>query len=251
MRFRRKDQLPEADQRRIRRDVSSHVHRADYGAALKAAAGWRRRYPGDLGIAAHYASVLGDYADACPMPKRRRLHAESVRLMRDLLRRTTCRPWPRIVSILKNEFYWQTKQRRKQYELGVADLRQGWHGGYYSQGVGAAWHALELAQHGRRSHARRWADRAVTAWKRYEKANPDYYNQFVHRALAEGVRGQPEAMEKCLRRGAKLARKPLGYREFTEVRELVRALRPRERCQRCGTCGSLDKQGLVPQLPQR
>lgn len=57
MRFRRKDKLPEADQRRIRRDVSSHIHRADYGAALRAVAGWRRRYPGDLGIAATYRSL--------------------------------------------------------------------------------------------------------------------------------------------------------------------------------------------------
>lgn len=227
MRLRREDQLSEAQRQRVRREVSAHVHRADYGAALKAADRWRRRHPGDFSVAAHYASVLGDYAEEFPAAERKRLQAESVRQMRSLLLRTACRPHPRVVGMLKNEYYWQTKQRRKQYQLGVWEARRGTRGGYYSQGVGAAWHALELAQRGRRLQARRWADRAVTAWKRYEKADPDYYNQFVHRALAEGVRGRPQAMEECLRRGAKLARRPLGYREFAEVRELVRALRPR------------------------
>lgn len=226
MRFHREDQLPEAERQRVRRDVSAHVHRADYGAALKAAAQWRRRHPGDFSVAAHYASVLGDYAEQFSSAKRRRLQARSVRLMRGLLLRTACRPHPRVVGMLKNEYYWQTKQRRRQYELGVGEARRGYKGGYYSQGVGAAWHALELARHGRRSHARRWADRAVTAWKRYEKAVPDYYNQYVHRALAEGVRGRPGDMEECLRRGAKLAGKPLGYREFAEVREAVASLPP-------------------------
>lgn len=225
MRFRRRDQLPEPERLRLRREVSAHAHRADYGAALKAAARWRRRHTGDFSVAAHYASVLGDYAEQCPPRKRRRLQAESVRLMRDLLRRTACRPQDRVIGMLKNEYYWQTKQRRKQYQLGVDEARKGYKGGYYSQGVGAAWHALELAQRGRRSQARRWAGRAVAAWKRYEKAIPDYYNQFVHRALAEGVRGDSRAMEACLRRGAKLARKPLGYREFAEVRAAVASLR--------------------------
>lgn len=224
MQFRREDQLSETERQRVRREVSAHVHRADYGAALKAADKWRRRHPGDFSVAAHYASVLGDYAEQFPAGKRKRLQAKSVRIMRSLLLRTACRPHPRVVGMLKNEYFWQTKQRRKQYQLGVWEARRGTKGGYYSQGVGAAWHALELARRGQRLRARRWADRAVTAWRRFEKAVPDYYNQFVHRALAEGVRGRPRAMEDCLRRGAKFARKPLGYREFAEVREAVTSL---------------------------
>ncbi|TBR17985.1 hypothetical protein EPO15_15710 [bacterium] len=224
MRFRRAEQLSEKERLRVRRDVSAHVHRADYRGALAASARWRRRYPGDFSVAAHYASVLGDYAEQCPPGRRRRLQAESVRLMRDLLRRTACCRQPRLVGMLRNEYYWQTKQRRKQYQLGVVEARRGYKGGYYSQGVGAAWHALELARSGRWTLARRWAGRAVTAWKRYEKGVPDYYNQFVHRALAEGVRGRAAEMEACLRRGAKLAGKPIGYREFAEVREAVSSL---------------------------
>lgn len=229
MRFRREDQLPLAEHRLMRKKVSVFVHRADYRGAVRAAERLRRLHPGDLGLAAHHASLLGDYAEQFPPRKRRMLQSKSIRTMRDLLRRTACRPDPIIIGILKNEFYWQTKQRRKQYALGVAEAKLGWRGGYYSQGVGAAWHALELAQRGRLAAARRWADRAVTAWRRYEKAVPDYYNQFVHRALAEGVRGNTEEMERCLGRGAKLAHKPLDYREFTEVRMFVAALRPRAR----------------------
>ena len=227
VRFRRENQLPLAEQRRIWKKVSAFVHRADYGGALRAAERLRRLHPGDLGLAAHHASLLGDYAENFPPAKRRKLQAASIRSMRDLLRRTACRPDPVVVGMLKNEFYWQTKQRTKQYALGVAEARRGWRGGHYAQGVGAAWRSLELAQRGRRAAARLWADRSVAAWRRYEKAVPDYYNQFVHRALAEGVRGNKEEMERCLGRGAKLARKPLGYREFAEVRELVAALRPR------------------------
>ncbi|MBI2363179.1 MAG: hypothetical protein HYV15_07335 [Elusimicrobia bacterium] len=229
MRLRAGDQLPEAIRLKATREIFAPILKADYHAALKKAALWRKRHPGDFYLAARYASVLGDFAEECPPAARRRHRAESIRLMRDLLRRTACRPSPRVLGMLKNEYYWQTKQRRKQYRLGVDEARRGYKGGHYSQGVGAAWHALELAQRGRRTDAGRWAARAVTAWKRFAKANPSYYNQFVHRALAEGVRGDIEAMESCLRLGARLARKPLDYREFEEVREAVRKLAARRR----------------------
>lgn len=216
------DKLPDVARKAIRRDIFHSVKRGDYPGAMRKAAVYRARHPRDFAVLLEYAWVLGDYSTRLEPGPRRKAKARSLRLMRALLRRCRHEHDRDLVSTLRNEFYWQTKNRRAQYDLGTRDLKRGDKLGCYSQGVGAAWHAYELARRGLWSRARAWARRARTAWGRHARIRPDYYNQFVHRALAEGVLGDMKAMEWSLSRGARKA--PQARREFDEVRRLVTAL---------------------------
>lgn len=222
--------LPDVARKAIRRDIFRSVKRGDYPGAMRKATAYRTRYPRDFAVLLEYAWVLGDYAARLKPGPRRQAKARSLRLMRALLRRCRHEHDRDLVSTLRNEFYWQTKNRRAQYDLGTRDLERGDNLGCYSQGVGAAWHAYELARRGLWARARAWAHLARTAWGRHARIRPDYYNQFVHRALAEGVLGDMKAMERSLSRGARKAPKARG--EFDEVRGLVTALsagpRPRK-----------------------
>ena len=115
-----------------------------------------------------------------------------------------------------------------QYKLGVARAASGEAKGYYCQGVGAGWHAYELAVRGHWVRAVQWAKISVAAWKKFERRDPDYYNQYVHRALAEGVLGkaaeaEAEAeAEASLKRGAKVSGKGKNFAEFHEIRGLLK-----------------------------
>lgn len=223
---RRPPALDDAARRRFEKRLYRLVYAADYRGALALAAEFLRRHPGDFGAAYHYASLLGDRAESLPPAARRKMKARSVALMRELLRRPRAAPSERVLLALRNEYFWQTSNRVAQYELGVAEARSGDFRGNYSQGVGAAWRAFELAQRGRRKRAAVWARRAVVAWGRYRRFRPRYYNQFVHLALAYGVLGRHADMERALSRGARLSGRPAGYREFAEIRVLVGRLKP-------------------------
>jgi len=208
----------------LRSRVSRFIFAADYGGALALLRRRRRESPEDFFVAYEYASVLGDYAESLPPRRRARAKRESIGLMRALLLRSRAEPDRRVLFALKNEFYWQTGNRRAQYRLGAREARLGLGAGAYSQGVGAAWHAYELAARGRRKRARRWALRSVAAWARYRRIKPGYYNPYVHLALALGVLGRRDAAEGALGTAARLCGKPPGYREFAEIRDLLARL---------------------------
>lgn len=120
--------------------------------------------------------------------------------------------------------YYQTDNFKRQYDFGVSCARAGDKKGYYSQGVGATSHAHVLAGKGQWSRARRWARKAIRAWQRYEKAYPTYYNQYIHRAAAEGLLGLFFDMEKSLEKAAKLSGRKADFTEFQMVRRAVEKL---------------------------
>lgn len=224
MRFSGKNQLSSAERKSIYVEVFLWIKKANYIKAYRISRKYKKRYPADFGICANYACVLGDYAEMFPGSRKRKLQRKSVELMKDLLFRTRCESNKRVIETLKNEYYWQTKNRKKQYELGVSRVKAGNKSGYYSQGVGAAWQSYELAKKEQKFHARRWANMAVRAWKQYEKVSPGYYNSYVHRALAEGVSGEIANMEMSLKKAGKLSNKEASYSEFANIRDLVAKL---------------------------
>jgi hypothetical protein len=194
------------------------VRRARYEDALREAKRRRRAQPGNPYAIYHYAVLLGDCQDGLGSAAVERNRRAAVRLLRPLMRRLSAFA-PSHRPSVRNEYYWFSRQRLKQYRLGLEAVRRR----DYSQGVGAAWHALDLARRGRRARARYWARVAERAWRRF-LARESYYNAYVHLGLALGVLGRSEEMEKALRSGARLAGKTASWHEFEEVRALIRSL---------------------------
>lgn len=196
---------------------------ADYGKAIRILAPVYKKHPCDFRVINFYASTLADYGECRPEKEKKKLKKRGCDLLRGLLRRL--RGMSRELGYsTRNEYYYHSAQHDKQYHLGVECVRAGEKRGYYSQGVGAAWHAYGHARKGRNSLAEMWAKRAIRAWENYFKFKADYYNAYVHYALALGIMGRLDDMEAALAKSAKLSGKPRSYREFTEVRRSISAI---------------------------
>jgi hypothetical protein len=200
------------------------VEDADYKKAIDTLAPAYKRYPGDFKVVKTYAMALGDYADGLNGHKGRILKRRACAILGGLVRRLGGIRWEWNIST-RNEYYYHSGQYKKQYLLGVESAAGGHGWGYYGQGVGAANFAYECAVRGRTIAARFWAGRAIAAWESFFKFKADYYNAYVHYALAFGVLGQLEKMEAALKKSATLSGKPSNYREFQEVKEKISQLR--------------------------
>lgn len=201
---------------------------ADYGKAIKLLAPVYRKYPQDFRVIYFYASTLADYGEGRPENERKRLKKRGCYLLCGLLKRL--RGVSRELGYsTRNEYYYHSAQHDKQYHLGLERVRAGEKSGYYSQGVGAAWHAYGHAKNGRQHFAEMWAKRAIRAWENYFKFKADYYNAYVHYALALGILGRTKDMEAALAKSARLSGKPKSYREFEEIRGNISAVNKAEK----------------------
>lgn len=196
---------------------------ADYKKAASLLEPVYRRYPRDFKVVKTYAMVLGDYADCLDGQRQKMLKRRSCDMLRGLVKRLANVRWEWNIST-RNEYYYHSGQFKKQYGVGVESAAGGHSWGDYGQGVGAANYAYEHAVAGRRGLASRWAVRAITAWEKFFKFKDDYYNAYVHYALALGIAARVTDMEAALKKSGKLSGKPESYREFVEVREKLAKL---------------------------
>jgi len=193
---------------------------ADYKKAIDVLTPLYRKYPRDFKVVKTYAMVLGDYADGLTGGLRPKLKRKSLAILRKLTGKLGNVRWEWNIST-RNEYYYHSGQFRKQYELGLESAAGGHKWGYYGQGVGAANYSYEHAAAGRRGYAALWARRAISSWENFFKFKDDYYNAYVHYALAFGILGRLKEMEAALKKSAALSGKPHTYREFAEVREKI------------------------------
>ena len=199
------------------------IERADYLAAYRIISRAFKRWPNDFQIRYVYAAIMADYAETLPLKKRRVLKQSSARIMRGLLRSLSGKPYASTYH-LRNEYYYQSGQFKKQFKLGVEGKRRGIRNADYSQGVGAAWYSKQLFEKGQRARGRHWANVAIKAWKRHVRIRPDYYNCYVHFALAYGLLGQKKECEIKLLKAGKLSNKDSKFWEFEEIRKVLKQL---------------------------
>jgi hypothetical protein len=199
------------------------VEDADYGRAMELLTPLYKKYPRDFKIAKTYAMALGDYAETLDGARGKALKARSRAMLHGLLRKLGNIRWEWNISA-RNEYYYHTGQFRKQYLLGREAAAGGHNWGYYGQGVGAANYAYEHAAATRVKPATFWARRAVAAWEKFFIFKADYYNAYVHYALALGILGRLKDMDAALKKSAALSGKPASYREFAELRGKIEGL---------------------------
>ena len=212
--------------RKWNEDCWKFIKKAEYLKATRHAKLGLKHFPDDTIASFNYYSVMADYALSKKTKAFKEMHKEAVLGMKKLFKKTSGRGISKIFKmIMKNEYYYQTKQFKKQFYLGVHSYkRSGDKYDMYSAGVGAANYALELANKHNKRMAFLWAKKAIESWEIYFEINKNYYNAYVHYALAFGILGEEKKMMKALKTSAKLCKKDLSYREFTETIEAVKAI---------------------------
>lgn len=197
------------------------IGKAEYKKATKHAERGLEHFPNDNVVKFRYFATLADYALSKDTKEFRRMHTRAVKGMDSILKRPKGMDSANLYT-LKNEFYFQTKQYKKQYQLGInAAKRMDARKPFYSAGVGAAHYALELAFKNRKKSSQNWALKSVSAWENYFRFDKKYYNPYVHLALAHGILGNHKKMMSALKKSSRLCLKPLDYEEFSWVQTSV------------------------------
>jgi hypothetical protein len=207
-------------------ECHSFIELAEYQKATAQAKLGFKLFPDDTIAAFTYFSILADYALSKKSKKFKLMHKTAVKGMKKLLGKTSGRGISQnYKKTMKNEYYYQTKQFKKQYELGINFTKRHKNKfAMYSAGVGAANYALELAKTNQMTRAKVWARKSIKAWEVYFEVDKKYYNPYVHLALAYGILGEEKKMERSLRTAARLSGKSAEYGEFEEVRGEVSRL---------------------------
>lgn len=212
-------------------EATKKVHEGDYEEAIAITVRGLKKFPKDFILQSDLAALLGDCSEITPSPLKEQMVQKSKTIFDILLKEADKQPKNALYPF-KNEYYFRFALYREQYELGIKRVADYWGNdelssrgfigqGYYSQGVGAAHYAQILLEQGNKSLALDYAQKAVVAWAQYFSYKNDYYNAYVHYALALGILGYKEEMMRALQRSAFLIKRDMNYHEFKEVIDFI------------------------------
>lgn len=209
--------------------ASSKINACHYEEAINIILAGLEQFPDNFTLQSYLAALVGDTSEITPMSLQERMvdwaKAQFARLIQDAEHQ------PReAFYTLHNEYCYRFALYKEQYQIGCARVNEFWATdawqtsgvkGYYCQGVGAANYARVLMQQGDTTLAQEYAHKAIIAWAQYFSYTHDYYNAYVHYALALGILGQTEEMYRALERSASIIGRDLDYHEFKEVIDFV------------------------------
>ena len=199
------------------------VSQANYKKALEHGKTGVKLYPNDVVVEFRSYVIQADFYLTGKSKNNSQLK-KTVSKMAICLKRMKGLPvWAK--NYMKNEYYFQTKQFKKQYELGINEYEKtNDKFELYSAGVGGAQYAPELAKRGQKTRAKTWAERSIKAWGIYFEVDKRYYNSYVQLALAYGILGERKKMMRALGTSSKRSGKGSSYKEFQDVIDEVNSL---------------------------
>ncbi len=201
-------------------DIQKHILRGDYQGGLKIARAALARFPRELTCRYQYAKLLGDWADELPEKRKARYKKEAIQILRPLTRRLAGRDCEESFGICLN-YYYQAQAFPQMVRFGRRQARRGVRKGHYAQALGACLEAQRLHGRAQLTSSRRWAQRSIQAWSRYDLSGERYYFPHYSLSLALALAGQPKEALKRLKCAAKLSQRPIKDWEFADVRKLI------------------------------
>jgi tetratricopeptide (TPR) repeat protein len=216
----------------VSKEAMKKVHECDYEKSIDITVSGLKKFPQDFTLQSDLAALLGDTSEITPEPLKSRMLEKSKAMFDRLLVEAEGQP-KQAYYPFKNEYFYRLGMYKEQYELGVKGVADYWATNdwnaygvkeYYYQGVGATYYAKQLLMRGDKEQALAWAQKALAAWAQYFSYENDYYNSYVHYALALGILGYKEEMMRALQRSAALIKKDLNYHEFQEVQTFINGI---------------------------
>lgn len=213
----------------ISQEADKKVKEGNYEAAILITLSGLNKFPQDFNLQSDLAALLGDCSEITPAPLKDRMIEKSKTMFDRLIKEAAGQP-KKVWYSFQNEYYFRFAMYQEQYELGLKRVADYWGttewaskgvGGYYGQGVGASNYAKKLIEEGNKTFALDYAQKALVAWAQYFSYKNNYYNSYVHYALALGILGYKEEMMRALLRSASLIERDLSYHEFKEVIDFI------------------------------
>jgi hypothetical protein len=209
------------DARTICDQAIEQVIACNYEEALKIIIEGLETFPHNFRIQSYFATLLGDHSENFTGEIKEKMEQKAKdifnKLMKELGKQSLAEKYQ-----FKNEYFFRFAEYKNQYENGLEMISHNKQGlsiinGYYYQGVGAAHYAKQLFIENQKKLAMEYAQKALVAWAQYFSYENDYYNSYVHYALALFILGYKEEMLRALQRSATLINRDLTYHEFAEI----------------------------------
>lgn len=201
------------------------MNRADFKAARKLMEKAVKKFPDSIDILYNLATATGDDLENTSPNQIQKNYKKAASILKNLIPRIRNRSIEFQISV-RNEYFWFSAQPRKQYHLGIEMVSRGWPKAYYCQGVGAIMVCEKYLKEKRFTLGIKWAQKAELAFKEYFLVNKNNYNSYCWYAKSLGYQGRLKEMEIALRKGAKVAHKPISFFEFEDVRKCVQQFNP-------------------------
>jgi hypothetical protein len=182
----------EADFQKLSRSVYNSGRMKE---AYDLAAEFYAKNPGSLFGKFVYAGMAGDYSEDASLPEARKkeLLETAKKLVREVYEDEKAGRYE-FYGHVRNEYFWFFQLNEEQYGLGEELVANGQPRGYYSMCVGASAMAKKsLLEQNDPKAARAWAAKSVTAFREFEKVDPDWYNVNYFYAYALAVLGYEDA----------------------------------------------------------
>ena len=187
------DTIISEDANKISEQANKKVHESNYEEAINEILEGLKKFPKNFALQSDLAALRGDCSEITPEPYKSKMIQRAKQLFDRLMKDVAAQP-KNVVYDFKNEYYFRFAMYREQYENGSRRVSDYWATsesawdeeirGYYNQGVGAAHYAKKLIAEGNKQLALDYAQRAIVAWAQYFSYKNNYYNAFVHYALA-------------------------------------------------------------------
>ncbi len=204
--------------------VRALIRKARFTEAFALCKKLHKKYPNHFGVTSRYATMMADSAEALPRGRRIRRKQKACLLLKKLLKfkvgdsegNVTLKEY----FWVRNELYFHSGQWLKQAQLGLR-FQKRLPETTYSVCVGFAWHAAKVYCSGHDRRAKRYARKALAAGPKALHIHDNFYNLYVHLALAAGIARGIQATEKLLEKARKFSGRPKSHFEFEEVREIL------------------------------
>lgn len=220
--------------KKFSQDAFTKIQEGNYAEAINITLSGLEKFPQNFILQSDLASLLGDFSEITPMPLKGKMIQRAKELFKKLMLEVKEQPEETLYGF-KNEYYFRFGMYLEQYELGLTEIQNleindkaSGYKGYYSQGVGASNYARKLIEIGNEAMALDYAQKAIIAWAQYFSYKNDYYNSYVHYALALGILGYKEEMMRALKRSASLINHDMDYHEFKEVIDFVNKINTKQ-----------------------
>ena len=220
---------PIKEDERFQDAAKAKVSEANYEEAIAVTLSGLKGHRDSFSLQYFLAALIGDTSEITAEPLKSKMIKKSEDLFDKLMNSAEIQP-KNIYFKFKNEYFFRLADYRAQFENGIAfvdhfssdgKVDSPGMNGYYCQGVGAAHYAKSLVNQGKITLARQYAQKSIKAWAQYFSYDNEYYNSYVHYALALGILGHIDDMMVALTRSASLIHKDLGYHEFKEVIDFI------------------------------
>lgn len=213
-----KSNVPNFDQ--LADQLKIYARKGQYKKGADLAKSILKKYPSDFYFTYQYAKLLGDWADDLPEKRKKKLKIEAAKILKPLTKKLSGKTVSMRFGICLN-YYYQTYSYKNMYNFGKRFASADRKFGYYAQALGSGLYAEKLHYSKSRGQSKKWAQKSIDTWGKYNLKSEAYYFPFYSLATSFIILNEPVKAFDNLKHAAKVSDRSVKCDEFKALYKLI------------------------------